>query len=294
VKRRAAGQRQSAFAAKEKIMPRAASKKTVHLSEQTAEHDTVERAEEDLREGKSGSTAAGEFVREEIDHIRAGKHGARSAKQAIAIGLSKARRAGVPLGTPKRGRVPEPTRQAAKRENEEGPKRTPPSRKRSRAATKALQREPQASVSKRALSTQAKRAAKRRKARGPVSTPARRSAAGSGKRKRATTTAAANGVRREARRPAPNRSSRRWSAQVTSHSDALDLKADVFKRGPAAIARSLKRSAEQSKRRKGSPYRSAMSMLTFYENRAGKNLSAQHRRNLEKAKSELRRLFGRE
>jgi hypothetical protein len=282
----------------EEVMPKAQKKQPVHLSEQTAEHDTVERAEADLEQGKSASTAAGEFVREEIDHIREGKHGARSPKQAIAIGLSKARRAGVPLSTPKRGRVQESTRKAAERENEQGPKRTPPSPKRSRATTKALQREPQSSVSKRALSKQAKSAAKRRKKLGPATTPARGStAARSGsKRKRSTTSvkSAATGVRREARRPAPNRTSRRWSAQVTSHSDALDLQADVFKRGPSAIARSLKRSAEQSKRRKSSPFRSAMSMLTFYENRAGKNLSMRNRRTLERAKSELRRLFDRE
>jgi hypothetical protein len=74
-----------------------AEKPTPHLSDAAAEHDVVERAEEDLREGKSASTAAGEFVREEIEHVREGKHGARSPKQAIAIGLSKARRAGVPL-----------------------------------------------------------------------------------------------------------------------------------------------------------------------------------------------------
>jgi hypothetical protein len=80
---------------------------------------------------------------------------------------------------------------------------------------------------------------------------------------------------------------------VTATSDALDLEDSVFKRPPAAIARSLKRSAERSKRRKSSPYRSAMSMLTFYENRAGKNLSARQRTNIEKAKDELRKLFGR-
>jgi|GEM_PF-505285 len=76
------------------------SKKSVRLSDAAAEHDVVERAQKGLDRGKSASTAAGEFVREEIEHVREGKHGARSAKQAIAIGLSKARRAGVPLGTP--------------------------------------------------------------------------------------------------------------------------------------------------------------------------------------------------
>jgi len=80
---------------------------------------------------------------------------------------------------------------------------------------------------------------------------------------------------------------------VTATSDALDLPSEVFKRSPSAIARSLKRSAEHSKRRKSTPYRSAMSMLTFYENRAGKNLSTRQRNTLERAKDELRKLFGR-
>src|SRR6476620_4573728 len=106
--------------------------KAIKLSRKAAERDVTERAEADLRKGKSASTAAGEFVREEIEHVRQGKHGARSAKQAIAIGLSKARRAGVPLGTPKRGRVPESTRKQAEREQAAGPKRSVPSRKRSR------------------------------------------------------------------------------------------------------------------------------------------------------------------
>ncbi len=86
---------------------------------------------------------------------------------------------------------------------------------------------------------------------------------------------------------------RKWSQDVTEHSNALDLKADVFKlRDPKAIARSLKRSAEDSHRRKSSPYRSAMSMLTFYINRAGHNLGEHQRAVLEKAKDELRTLFG--
>lgn len=86
---------------------------------------------------------------------------------------------------------------------------------------------------------------------------------------------------------------RRWSARVTATSDALDLEGEVFKRTPIEIARSLKRSAERSKRRKSTPYRSAMSMLTFYENRAGKNLSARQHTKIEQAKLELRKLFGR-
>ncbi len=87
---------------------------------------------------------------------------------------------------------------------------------------------------------------------------------------------------------------RRWSAGVTAHSDALDLKDGVFRLdSPAAIARSLRRSAEASHRRKSDPYRSAMSMLVFYINRAGANLSAARRRKLEAAKDELRKVFGR-
>jgi hypothetical protein len=89
------------------------------------------------------------------------------------------------------------------------------------------------------------------------------------------------------------RTGRRWSAEVTGHSDALDLDREVFTKSPTAIARSLKRSAERSPRRKSSPYRSAMSMLTFYINRAGKNLSAPRRRKLEDAKDWFRAAFGR-
>jgi Protein of unknown function (DUF3175) len=89
--------------------------------------------------------------------------------------------------------------------------------------------------------------------------------------------------------------SRRWSACVTKHSDALDLQAGVFRLNePKAIANSLKRSAEQSARRKASPYRSALSMLVFYINRAGKNLPAARRKTLERAKAELRKLFGKD
>jgi hypothetical protein len=88
--------------------------------------------------------------------------------------------------------------------------------------------------------------------------------------------------------------SRRWSAQVTKHSDALDLKHDVFRtKDPRKIALSLKRSAEQSSRRKGTPYQSAMSMLNFYINRAGKNLPRKQKQILENAKQELRDVFGR-
>jgi Protein of unknown function (DUF3175) len=87
---------------------------------------------------------------------------------------------------------------------------------------------------------------------------------------------------------------RRWSAEVTKRSDALDLESDVFKwKDPRRIALSLKRSAEHSKRRKATPYQSAMSMLNFYVNRAGKNLPQKQKRVLERAKDELREVFGR-
>jgi len=88
---------------------------------------------------------------------------------------------------------------------------------------------------------------------------------------------------------------KRWSAEVTEHSDALDLSQGVFTlEDPGAIARSLKESAERSNRRKAEPFRSAMSMLNLYINRAGKNLPAERRKKLEQAKDELRALFGRE
>ncbi|HEY9049214.1 MAG TPA: DUF3175 domain-containing protein [Ohtaekwangia sp.] len=92
-----------------------------------------------------------------------------------------------------------------------------------------------------------------------------------------------------ARKPA-----RKWSARVMQKSDALDLESDIFKSGSAEeIARSLKRSAERSKRRKGTPFQSAMSMLNFYINRAGKNLPARKKNTLAKAKNKLREVFGR-
>jgi len=133
---------------------------------------TIERAREDEREGKSASTQAGEFVRAEIDKIRHGEHGARSAKQAIAIGLSEARRAGVDLPPPKKGKVKESTRKSAEYAYEVGqgertPKRRP---KVSKAVTEVLEHEPTSTVSHEALSRQARQAAARR-------SPAERSAA---------------------------------------------------------------------------------------------------------------------
>src|SRR5690242_20762182 len=116
------------------------------------EQETIERAREDAREGKSPSTQAGEFVREEMEHIREGKHGARSAKQAIAIGLSKARRAGVKLPPPRKGTTSSATREKAERDVEAGQRRRKPSSRRSKATTRALKRESRSSTSKRALS----------------------------------------------------------------------------------------------------------------------------------------------
>ncbi len=128
------------------------------------EKKTLERAGKDKRGGKSASTQAGEFVREEMDHVREGKHGARSAKQAIAIGLSKARRAGVKLPPPKNGKASGRTRKPAARDNAKGSK-TPahaPSRKRSRAVSNALKREGHAAASHTALSRQAHASARKR------------------------------------------------------------------------------------------------------------------------------------
>ena len=112
--------------------------------------------------------------------------------------------------------------------------------------------------------------------------------------RRTRKTSSARKTRRTASgKTAAKRPVRKWSGRVTATSDALDLKHDVFKQNsPAAIAKSLKRSAERSHRRKSDPYRSAMSMLVFYINRAGKNLPAARKRKLEAAKDELRKAFG--
>lgn len=124
--------------------------------------ETIKRAQRDKRQGKSASTQAGEFVKEEIDNIRKGEHGARSAKQAIAIGLSKARRAGVDLKPPKKGEVSEKTRKSAQSAYKKGQKHEPVSRKRSIAGEKRLKDEPRIAVSHTALSRQARAAAKKR------------------------------------------------------------------------------------------------------------------------------------
>lgn len=129
--------------------------------------ETLKRARKAKRAGESPSTQAGEFVREEVRHIREGKHGARSAKQAIAIGLSKARRAGVDLPPPRKGKVSEESRRSAQRAYARGhgaAARRQPSAKRSRAIRAALKKEGRAAASHSALSRQAHGAASRRSA----------------------------------------------------------------------------------------------------------------------------------
>src|ERR1700756_4564899 len=122
-----------------------------HGERKMPEQQTLRRAQRDKAEGKAPSTQAGEFVREEMDHIREGKHGARSTKQAIAIGLSKGRPAGGDLPAPKKGRASEETRRKAERDNERGKKKSAPSAKRSRAVTNALKREPRKAASHKAI-----------------------------------------------------------------------------------------------------------------------------------------------
>ena len=145
------------------------------------EKQTLKRARKDKAAGKSASTQAGEFVRQEMEHIRRGKHGARSTKQAIAIGLSEARRAGVKLKAPGRN-ASAATRRKARQDAKASHGR--PSARRSRATKAALKREPRAAASRTALSRQARNAAKKR-------TPASRSAAA---RKAAQTRKASHGA----------------------------------------------------------------------------------------------------
>jgi hypothetical protein len=145
------------------------------------EKKTLDRATKDKREGKSPSTQAGEFVREEIHHIREGKHGAKSAKQAIAIGLSKARRAGVKLTAPKKGTASKRTRKQAKRDLAKGKKRSTakrPNAKRSAAAKRALKRQPRAAATHRALSRHARQTPRRNRAKRTRPTSARHSRSG--------------------------------------------------------------------------------------------------------------------
>jgi hypothetical protein len=163
------------------------------------EQETVERAKQDAREGKSPSTQAGEFVKEEIKHVREGKHGARNAKQAIAIGLSKARRAGVKLPLPKKGRYSAKIRRQAKRDSahgRSGNRKVSPNR--SRGVLKALRREGHRSASRTALGRQARSSARQRGRR------ARHSAA-----LRAVHTKGRAGLRRAARKAARTRNKNR-------------------------------------------------------------------------------------
>jgi hypothetical protein len=147
------------------------------------EKKTIERATKAKREGKSPGTQAGEFVREEIEHIREGKHGARSARQAIAIGLSKARRAGVKLRPPEKGEASEKTRRSAKQAYEKGQRHEPVSPTRSRARVRALKKESTAAASPTALSRQAHAAARKRTA-AERSASAKKAARTKGPRKR--------------------------------------------------------------------------------------------------------------
>jgi hypothetical protein len=125
------------------------------------EKETIQRARKDRREGKSPSTQAGEFVREEMDHIREGKHGARSTRQAIAIGLSKARRAGVKLGRPPRS-AKASTRKSAASASRAARSGRKPSAKRSRGVERALRREGHRAASRSALASHARQVARRR------------------------------------------------------------------------------------------------------------------------------------
>jgi hypothetical protein len=132
------------------------------------EKKTIEKARQAKQEGKAPTTQAGEFVHEEMEHIREGKHGARSPEQAIAIGLSKARRAGVDLPPPKKGAASEATRKRAERDLKAGRKKTTkkPAAKRSKATLGALKRESRSAAAPKQLSEHAKRAAAARKRRG--------------------------------------------------------------------------------------------------------------------------------
>jgi Family of unknown function (DUF6496) len=159
------------------------------------EEDVIERARRDAEAGKSPSTQAGEFVREEIEHVRRGKHGARSPQQAIAIGLSKARRAGVNLPPPKAGRGSKKTQDQARLDLKKGRSgRRKTSGRRSRAVSRALRRERRGSTSRSALSRQARGSAVRRGSR------ARRGAAAA-----AVRTKGRPGLRRAARKAAQTR-----------------------------------------------------------------------------------------
>jgi len=177
----------------------------IHSSEEDSvpERETLGRAKEDLHEGKAPSTAAGEFVREEMDHIREGKHGARSTKQAIAIGLSKARRAGVPLKPPAPGKAKAKTRKSAARAYRKGQarKRDRPSATRSRAIERALKREGRSAASKKSLAQQTRSTARVR------GSSARHRAA-----MKAVRTKGKTGLRRAAKKAARTRAAHRHAA----------------------------------------------------------------------------------
>jgi hypothetical protein len=160
------------------------------------QEEAIDRAREDARQGKSPSTQASEFVREEIEHVREGKHGARSPQQAIAIGLSKARRAGIKLSPPRRGSVSGRTRKQAMRDSQGGRagRRRKPSAKRSRAVSNALRRESRRTASRASLSAQTRSSARRRGA------AARHAAA-----RKAVRTKGRAGLRRAARKAARTR-----------------------------------------------------------------------------------------
>ena len=159
------------------------------------EHETVERAREDARQGKAPTTQAGEFIREEIEHLREGKHGARSTKQAIAIGLSKARRAGVKLPPPSPGKASAETRKKAiDYQKDQSSSSRRPSLKRSRAISKVLRGESRQVASHTALSRQARASARKR-------TKAERSSAA----RKAVRTNGSVGLRRAARKAARTR-----------------------------------------------------------------------------------------
>jgi hypothetical protein len=164
------------------------------------EKRTIEKAREDKRQGKSPTTQAGEFIREEIHKIRRGKHGARSPQQAIAIGLSEARRAGVDLPPPKKGRAKARTRKSAEYAYAAGQHRRKTRRQArvSRAVSGVLKREPRSTVSRKSLSQQTRRAASRRSA-------ASRSAAA----RKAARTKGAAGRSAAARKAARTRARRR-------------------------------------------------------------------------------------
>jgi hypothetical protein len=175
------------------------------------EKATLERAQEDRREGKSPSTQAGEFVREEIHHVREGRHGARSTKQAVAIGLSKARRAGVGLRAPAKGKTSRRTRRNAQLALRRGRSRRKPSARRSRATMTALRREGRGAASRRALARQARTAAGRRgrSARSAAAARAARTKGPRGRRAAARKAARTRSRRSRLVRPAPSRGRRR-------------------------------------------------------------------------------------